>query len=384
MPEQQRLSPEYTAMKIEALEDRITRRKEELAGRLCILGHHYQSDEVIQFADFIGDSLKLSQQAARTDAEYIVFCGVYFMAETADILSSDEQTVILPNLLAGCPMAEMADESAVEAALEELAEMTDARIVPIAYVNSSAAIKAAIARHGGACCTSGNVQNVFAWALQPANEGGAAGDKILCIPDEHLGRNTAVAMGYSLRDCAVYDPNLPNGGLKASDVERAGFILWKGHCYVHRLFTPEHVHEARRRYPGIRVIVHPECTHEVVRLADATGSTEQIIAAVNDAKPESMWAIGTESTLVNRLANRHKDRFIRTLSDVPAICLNMKRIDLPHLAWTLDNLAEGRVVNRISVPADVSDYARLALKRMIGIRATAGITLTGPGRGREK
>ncbi len=384
MPEQQPLSPEYTAMGIEAMEDRIARRKEELAGRLCILGHHYQSDEVIRFADFVGDSLKLSQQSARTDAEYIVFCGVHFMAETADMLSSDEQTVILPNLLAGCAMADMADDAAVEAAMEELAEMTDARIVPIAYVNSSAAVKAAIARHGGACCTSSNVQNVFAWALRPANEGGAGGDKILCIPDEHLGRNTAVTMGYSLRDCAVYDPNLPNGGLKAEDVGQARFILWKGHCYVHRLFTPEHVYEARRRHHRIRVIVHPECTHEVVRLTDATGSTEQIIAAVNDAKAESMWAIGTESTLVNRLADRYKDRFIRTLSDVPATCSHMKRIDLPHLAWTLDNLAEGRVVNRISVPADVAGHARLALKRMIDIRATVGITLTGPGQGREK
>ncbi len=384
MPDQQPLSPEYAALEIEALEERITRRKDELAERLCILGHHYQSDEVIRFADFVGDSLKLSRQAARTDAEYIVFCGVHFMAETADMLSSDEQTVILPNLLAGCPMADMADDAAVEAAMEELAEMTDARIVPIAYVNSSAAVKAAIAQHGGACCTSSNVQNVFAWALRPENEGGAGGDKILCIPDEHLGRNTAVTMRYSLRDCVVYDPNLPNGGLKAEDVERARFILWKGHCYVHQVFTPEHVYEARRRHPGIRVIVHPECAHEVARLADATGSTEQIIAAVNDAKAKSMWAIGTESAMVNRLAARHQDQFIRVLSEAPAACSQMKRIDLPHLAWTLDNLAEGRVVNRISVPADVADHARLALKRMIGIRATVGITLTGPGQGKEK
>ncbi|MCD4700161.1 MAG: quinolinate synthase NadA [Phycisphaerae bacterium] len=382
MIEQEPLSPEYTSLEIEALEDRIARRKDELAGRLCILGHHYQTDEVIQFADFVGDSLKLSQQSARTDAEYIVFCGVHFMAETAEVLSSDKQAVILPNLLAGCSMSDMADESAVKSAVEELSEMTDARIVPITYVNSSVSIKAATARNGGACCTSSNVQNVFTWALRPTNEGGAGGDKVLCIPDQHLGRNTAVAMGYSLQDCALYDPDLPNGGLKVENVERARFILWKGHCYVHSLFTPEQVYDVRKQHPGIQVIVHPECPHEVVRLADAAGSTEQIIAAVNDAKAGSMWAIGTESSLVNRLAVRHKDRFVQTLSDAPATCSQMKRIDLPHLAWVLDNLAEGRIVNRISVPADIGDDARVAMKRMIGIKASVG--LTGSRLGEEK
>jgi quinolinate synthase len=288
------------------------------------------------------------------------------MAESADVLSSDEQVVILPNLRAGCAMADMADEPAVAVALEEVAAMTDAKVVPVTYVNSTAAIKAITARWGGACCTSSNVRNVFSWAL---SDDGAGAQKVFAIPDEHLGRNTAVALGWSLEDCAVYDPALPGGGLRVADVEQATFLLWKGHCYVHQFFRPEHVLEARRRIPGIRAIVHPECPYEVVSLADESGSTEQIIRAVAQSPPGSIWAIGTESNLVNRLARRHPDRMIRLLCDAPALCAQMQQIDLPHLLWVLDNLTEGRVVNRVSVPADIAAQARVALKRMVDIRA---------------
>ena len=357
---------------------RIAERKSRLGERVCVLGHHYQRDEVIEFADFTGDSLKLSRLAAeQTAARYIVFCGVHFMAESADVLSAPDQAVILPHIQAGCEMADMADEAGVAAALDELGRLTEARVVPVTYVNSSAAIKAVTGRAGGACCTSSNVRNVFRWALAPVAEGGAGGEKVLCIPDQHLGRNTAVAMGYGEDDCVVYDPDLPNGGLSAADVESATFLLWKGHCYVHQKFTPQHVEAVRRRHPGIRVIVHPECPREVVRLADASGSTEQILRAVAGARAGTSWAIGTESNLVNRLARRYPDRFVRLLADAPALCGMMARIDLPHLLWVLDCLAEGRIVNRVSVPADAADGARAALDRMIAIKAVRDTT---PGR----
>ena len=373
--QQQALPRRYIEMDSQELAAQIARRKEQLGGDLCILGHHYQRDEVIGFADFTGDSLKLSQLAAsRTEARYIVFCGVHFMAESADILSGDHQTVCLPNLLAGCAMADMADRDAVAAAVDELSGMTDEPIVPVTYVNSTAAIKALTARAGGACCTSSNVRNVFAWALRPAGEDGAGAKKILVVPDEHLGRNTAVAMGYSLEDTAVYDPALLHGGLTAEDVGRATFFLWKGHCYVHRRFTPDHVRAVRQENPGITAIVHPECPHEVVRLADAAGSTEQIIRAVAAGRPGDRWAIGTESNLVNRLAQRHADKFVRTLSDTPSLCAQMARIDLPHLLWVLDNLADGQVVNQVAVAADVAADARLALQRMIDIKAVENVT----------
>lgn len=352
------------------LTERITARKEQLGADLCILAHHYQCDNVFQFADLTGDSLKLSQQAAaQKDAKFIVFCGVHFMAESADVLSSASQAVVLPNLQAGCPMADMADEASVAAALQELSGLTDAKIVPITYVNSSAAVKALTARAGGACCTSSNVRNVFAWALGDESEGGAGGEKVLVVPDQHLGRNTAVAMGYSLEDCTVYDPTRPNGGLDREDVKRATFILWSGHCYVHQLFTAEHVRSVRRRHKDIRVIVHPECPREVVTLCDASGSTEQIIRAVDDGEGAGNWAIGTEANLVNRLAKRHPDQFIRILSDAPALCMQMGRITLRHLLWVLDNLAEGKVVNRISVADQIAADARVALQRMIEIKA---------------
>ncbi len=357
------------------LEDRISRHKEKFGKSLCILGHHYQRDEVIQFADLTGDSLKLSQQAAaQTQAKYIVFCGVHFMAESADILAGDDQVVCLPNLRAGCAMADMAEDDAIAAAIEELRGMTDAKVIPITYVNSTAAIKALTARAGGACCTSSNARNVFQWALRGEGEDGGGGEKIFAIPDEHLGRNVAVAMGHSPADCAVYDPALPGGGLTREQVDRATFLLWKGYCYVHQVFTVEHVKSVRARHGQITVIVHPECPYEVVQLSDASGSTEQIIRAVAAGEPDSRWAVGTESNLVNRLAKQHPDRFVRVLSDAPATCVQMQRIDLPHLAWALDNLADGRVVNQIRVDPATAQDARIALQRMIDIKAATAVT----------
>ena len=377
---QQQLPDEYHRLTGEQLAERITARKVELGGRLCILGHHYQRDDVIRFADFTGDSLKLSQLAAgQGEAEFIVFCGVHFMAESADILSGPKQIVCLPNLDAGCLMADMVDEASMLTALAELGEMAGERIVPISYVNSSAAVKAVTARGGGACCTSGNVRRVFEWALADSDAGGAGGRKILAVPDEHLARNTAAAMGCDIdQACALYDPDLPAGGLTADDVARATFFLWKGHCHVHQVFTVDQVRRARADRPGLRVIVHPECPREVVAAADASGSTEQIIRAVAEAPPASQWAVGTESNLVNRLAGRHGDKFIRVLSDGPASCWQMGKIDLPHLLWVLDNLAKGRVVNQVAVPADIAADARIALKRMIDIKAVDQVTPTDP------
>jgi quinolinate synthase len=380
MRSQPDIPAEYLAAESGQLQQRIAARKAQLGADLVILGHHYQSDEVIQFADFTGDSLKLSQlAAAQAQARYIVFCGVHFMAESADILAHEGQAVCLPNLYAGCAMADMADEADAAQALEDLRELGGGKVVPVTYVNSTAALKALTARHGGACCTSGNVQNVFRWALASPSEGGAGAERVLAIPDEHLGRNTAVALGWALDDCAVYDPRLPRGGLSAEQVARARFILWKGHCYVHQVFTPRHVQAVRRQHPDIKVIVHPECPYEVVQLADAAGSTEQIIRAIASAEPGSRWAVGTEAALVQRLARRHADRFVRVLSDVPSYCAQMKRIDLPHLLWVLDNLAEGRVVNQVKVPPAVAADARTALQRMLDIRRTDQPTPTRKG-----
>jgi len=378
MPTQEPLPQEYHKLTGEALAERIAARKAELGSSLCILGHHYQSDGVIQFADFTGDSLKLSQQAAAQDrAKYIVFCGVHFMAESAAILSRPGQVVCLPNLQAGCAMADMADDKAVGAALDELTGMTGARIVPVTYVNSTAATKAVTGRAGGACCTSSNARNVFEWALRSADKGGAGGEKIFAIPDQHLGRNTAVAMGFGLDDCVVYDPHLPNGGIDGEQLEKAKFILWKGHCYVHQIFTADNVRRLRSGSPRAKIIVHPECPYEVVRLADAAGSTEQIIRAVASADPPSRWAIGTEEHLVGRLARLHGDKSIRLLSDAPAVCAQMQQIDLPHLLWVLDNIAAGRAVNRITVAPEIAADARAALQRMIDIKASPDVTPTG-------
>jgi quinolinate synthase len=371
------LPPEYSNAEAAELDSRIAEHKERLGSKLCVLGHHYQRDEVIKFADFTGDSLKLSQLAAgQSDAEFIVFCGVHFMAESADIVSTPQQKVVLPNLHAGCAMAEMADLEDVAAGMEEVAEMADSTVIPISYVNSTADIKALTARAGGACCTSSNVRNVFEWALRPADQGGAGAGKIFCIPDQHLGRNTAMAMGYSEAECCVYDPNLPNGGLTQDDIRRATFILWKGHCYVHQLFRPEHVAAVREAHPGIRVIVHPECPRGVVELADASGSTAQIITAIEAAEPGTKWAVGTESNLVNRLAKRHGDKVICVLNQASAACTQMCRIDRPHLLWVLDAIAAGKLVNHIVVPQAIAAEAKIALQRMIDIKPVTQVTKT--------
>jgi quinolinate synthase len=365
----QNIPTAYTDQPRERLIERIAQRKRELGPQLVILGHHYQNDDVAALADFIGDSLKLSQQAASlTGVRFVVFCGVHFMAESANILSPSA-TVVLPHPAAGCAMADLADDADVATAIDDLtAAAGGARVVPITYVNSTAAVKAVTARAGGACCTSSNVQNVFAWALTPAVQGGAGADKILAVPDQNLGINTAVAMGFAPDDCVVYDPQRERGGLSVEQIRAARFILWKGHCYVHQRFTAKHIHDVRCRRPGVRVMVHPECTREVVALADDAGSTEQIIRAVNDSPDVRDWAIGTESNLVNRLARRHGDKHIRTLGDNPALCVQMGRVDLPHLLWTLDTLAAGEPANAVHVPAAIADDARVALERMIAIK----------------
>jgi quinolinate synthase len=348
--------------------ERIARRKDELGEELCILGHHYQRDEIFRFADLTGDSLKLSRQAAGTEAKHIVFCGVHFMAESADILTPPDRAVILPNLAAGCPMADMADVDDVEEALEFLQTASGgAKVVPITYVNSSAAAKALTGRCGGACCTSSNARSVFEWALRPAAEGGAGADKILAVPDQHLARNTAVAMGCTLGDCAVYDPRQAGGGLTDKQAREATFILWKGHCYVHQRFTVEQVRHVRAERPGIQVIVHPECPHEVVVEADQAGSTEQILRAVTESPAGSAWAVGTEMNMVRRLAADNPGKYVRVLSDTPSLCKTMARIDPPHLLWVLDRLAEGEVANRVEVPDAVAADARIAVQRMIEI-----------------
>ncbi|MEI7836944.1 MAG: quinolinate synthase NadA [Planctomycetota bacterium] len=365
------LPSEYGLLDSSELIERIAQRKRQLGPDLCILAHHYQNDSIVQFADFVGDSLKLSQQAGATDAKFIVFCGVHFMAESADILSGADQTVVLPNLRAGCAMAEMADPDDVAAALDEIRSAGGSgkngkKVVPITYVNSTAATKALTARAGGACCTSSNVANVFRWAM--ATDGGGA-DKIFAIPDQHLGRNTALALGYPDDAAVVYDPHEARGGLTGEAMAQARFILWKGHCHVHQVFAPGDVAAARQADPGVFVIVHPECPRAVVAAADASGSTEQIIAAVAAGKPGSRWAVGTESNLVARLARRHGDRSVTLLSHSPAMCWQMARIDLPHLLWSLDALAQGRPVNVVAVPEDIAQDARVALKRMIDIPA---------------
>jgi quinolinate synthase len=368
----------YLRMDSAELFSKILARKAKLADDLCILGHHYQHDDVVQFADVVGDSLKLSQYAAtQTQAKYIVFCGVHFMAESADILTHGKKIVCLPNALAGCAMADMADAEAIESALQEMQSLAGpAKVVPITYVNSTADAKAVTAKFGGACCTSSNVANVFKWAFAPQATGGAGADKIFAIPDEHLGRNTAAAMGYPLDSCVVYDPKKANGGLDRLSAGRAKFILWKGNCYVHQVFSPDDILRVRADRPGVRVIVHPECPHDVVALADSVGSTEHIIQAVEQSADGSVWAIGTESNLVARLARRFASKTIVSLSNRQAYCKQMARITPGHLLWVLDSIADAgadiqKIVNRVTVPPSIADQARIALERMIQIKATA-------------
>jgi len=354
------LPSSYASLGPQEMADRIRAHKEAFGDRLVILGHHYQRDEVIQFADFAGDSLKLSQLAAeQARAEFVVFCGVHFMAESADILTEDPVAVILPDLAAGCGLADMADLEQLEGAWSRLTAATDARIIPITYVNSAASIKGFCGQHGGACCTSGNARKVLEYAL-------TQGDKVIFLPDQHLGRNTAYSLDYPLDSMALYDPHANDGGLTDEQVRGAKFILWKGHCSVHQLFTVEHCEQAHAADPRCRIIVHPECPWEVVQKADEAGSTEYIIKAIDEAPDGSRWAVGTETHLVNRLANRHAGRkTVGWLGGVRSLCDTMYRIDLPHLLWCLDELASGRVVNRIRVDDEIAHYARVALQRML-------------------
>ncbi|MGI9023694.1 MAG: quinolinate synthase NadA, partial [Acidimicrobiales bacterium] len=328
---------------------------------LLVLGHHYQRDEVMAFADARGDSFGLSRLAAANTNSYIVFCGVHFMAESADVLTGDHQQVVLPDLNAGCSMADMADLESVEEAWDDLALVTDVeRIVPITYMNSSAALKAFVGDHGGAVCTSSNARAVLRWALEKA-------DKVLFFPDQHLGRNTAYQLGFSGADMRVWNPRLDCGGLTEREVKEATFLLWKGHCSVHQRFTVDQVDRFRADHPEGTVIVHPECAHEVVELADQVGSTDSIIAAVKAATPGSVMAVATEIHLVNRLADEHPDRTVLSLDPVVCPCSTMFRIDAAHLAWVLENLVDGTVVNRITVDPDTAASARVALERMLAI-----------------
>ena len=352
-----------------ALAERARAAKADLGERVFVLGHHYQRDEVIEFADVTGDSFKLAREAAaRPAAEFIVFCGVHFMAESADILTTDTQQVVLPDLAAGCSMADMAAIDQVEEAWAVLADAGVAeRTVPVTYMNSSAAIKAFTGRHGGTVCTSSNAQVALRWAFDQV--GGVDGDgKVLFLPDQHLGRNTAVlALGIPLEQCVVFDPRRPDGGLTARELADARMILWKGHCSVHGRFSAQNVADVREREPGITVLVHPECKHEVVTAADMVGSTEYIIRALDAAPAGSSWAIGTELNLVRRLAAQHPDKRVHYLDSTVCFCSTMNRIDLPHLVWTLESLVEGRVPNQIVVDADDAHWARAALDQMLAL-----------------
>jgi quinolinate synthase len=356
------------------LVERARAAKAALGERLFVLGHHYQRDEVIAFADVTGDSFKLAREAAaRPDAEYIVFCGVHFMAESADILTADDQHVVLPDLAAGCSMADMARLAQVEDAWDALTDAGVAdQVVPVTYMNSSADIKAFCGRHDGAVCTSSNARTVLEWALDPAAAGDApAGDrKVLFLPDQHLGRNTAVLqLGLSLDDCVVWDPHRPNGGLTAQQLRDARIILWKGHCSVHGRFSADVVDELRATIPDVRILVHPECTHDVVTRADLVGSTEFIIKTIEAAPAGSSWAVGTELNLVQRLAAAHPDKNIVFLDRTVCYCSTMNRIDLPHLVWALENLVAGTPVNLIEVDPTTAAEASTALQRMLQLTA---------------
>ena len=347
------------------LVERARAAKAALGDRVFLLGHHYQRDEVIQFADVTGDSFKLARDAAaRPEAEFIVFCGVHFMAESADILTTSGQRVILPDLAAGCSMADMAGIAQVESAWDALEEIGAAEsTVPVTYMNSTAAIKGFVGRHDGVVCTSSNAKRALDWAFE-------RGQRVLFLPDQHLGRNTAVLeLGLTADDCVLYDPHKPNGGLTAQQLREAKMILWRGHCSVHGRFTKSCVDEVRMRVPGVNVLVHPECRYDVVTAADYVGSTEYIIRTIEAAPAGSSWAVGTELNLVRRLANAHPDKEITFLDRTVCYCSTMNRIDLPHLVWSLEELVAGRVPNQITVDPDTARYARAALDRMLALPA---------------
>ncbi len=350
------------------MDERIVAAKEKLAGEVVVLGHHYQRDEVIRFADYRGDSYKLCKLAAQAEGRYIVFCGVHFMVESADILSRPDQIAILPDLNAGCSMADMAEISQVEVAWEQmmilgLTDDSGYGITPITYINSSAAIKAFCGERGGLVCTSSNARGAMQWGL-------ASNRRLFFLPDQHLGRNTGYALGIPLDEMVVWDPYLPQGGLTRAQLESARIILWKGHCSVHQRFLPLHVDNVRQRYPGIRVIVHPECRWEVCQKADGIGSTERLLSMIREAPAGSIFAVGTEIHLVNRMGKEFaaQGKQVITLDDSGCLCTTMFRISPQHLCWALENLVEGNVVNRIVVPGEVKHWARVALDRMLQVQ----------------
>ena len=362
----QRPLPEgYTTASADALAERIGRAKQQLGERLLILGHHYQRDDVMPWADARGDSFGLSRIAAGNDrADLIVFCGVHFMAESADILTADHQKVVLPDLNAGCSMADMAHIDSVEDAWDELAAVTDVEsIVPITYMNSAAAIKAFVGDHGGAVCTSSNARAVLTWALEQHGPD----TQVLFFPDQHLGRNTAFELGFTEQDMAVWDPRHELGGLTDIEAKSRKFLLWKGHCSVHQRFKPSHVEAFRAKNPDGLVVVHPECAHEVVALADEVGSTDRIIKVIDAAPAGKAIAVATEIHLVNRLANEHPDLHVESLDPLVCPCSTMSRIDPPHLCWTLERLVAGEPVNQITVDAETAKSAKVALQRMLDI-----------------
>jgi len=348
----------YKRLSVEEMEQRVREIKQRFGSRLLIPGHHYQKDEVIQFADITGDSLQLAQRI--TDAEFIVFCGVHFMAETADMLSSSSQVVVLPDMRAGCSMADMANMQQTEVAWERLQAVYGDTIIPLTYVNSSAEIKAFVGRHGGATVTSSNAKEVLAWAFKQK-------ERILFLPDQHLGRNTAYDLGISLHDMALWDPELRELVTDREDVQAIQVILWKGHCSVHEKFTVDNIRSVRERDPEIQIIVHPECSREVVALSDYAGSTKYIIDTINAAEPGTKWAIGTEMNLVNRIIHTHPDKQIESLNPNMCPCLTMNRIDLPHLLWSLEQIDQGKPVGIITVPESIKVDAVKALDRMLQI-----------------
>jgi quinolinate synthase len=360
--ERQSLPDHYLGLSDEEMHGRIAVARDALGEQLLILGHHYQRDEVITFADHTGDSFKLAQQASvQRDAEFIVFCGVHFMAESADVLSGPGQHVILPDLAAGCSMADMAAPDQLEVCWEELQKMGATRVVPVTYINSAASIKAFCGEHGGVVCTSSNADATLRWAWE-------RGEQILFLPDQHLGRNTAYKMGVPLDQMVVWDPDIAFGDVNPVALQRARMILWKGHCSVHTRFGVKQVEMVRRQHPGVRVIVHPECTWDVVQAADDSGSTEHIIKQINDSPEGSVWAVGTEIHLVNRLAKRlAPDRTVLTLDPIGCLCSTMFRVSPNHLLWVLEGLLVGKVHNRITVPDREKRWTRVALDRMLSI-----------------
>ena len=345
------------------LVERAKAARAALGSKAMVLGHHYQRDEVIAFADIRGDSFKLAQAAAdNSEAEFIFFCGVHFMAESADILTTPNQKVILPDLSAGCSMADMATASQVNDCWQVLSKLgVAAKTIPITYMNSSAAIKAFTGKNNGAVCTSSNAARAMKWAFEN-------GEKILFLPDQHLGRNTAVlSLGLTLNDCVLWNPWKPNGGLTDDQIKKSKVILWRGHCSVHGRFSIQNINDVRQQVPGIKVLVHPECQHEVVSNADVVGSTEMIIKTVRESAPGSKWAIGTELNLVSRLANENLDKQVVFLDKTVCYCSTMNRIDLPHLVWVMESLVSGRLVNQIKVEVEVAKYAKVALERMLAL-----------------